>query len=280
MNQKLQKKKTATWIPPDDHQINLSDFALFLSVMKIKEAYQDTLSIILDEEDLRLMEVKVEQVILNQSGKRAIRLDAWALDEKRRQFNMEMQNNSTSDDVRKRSRFYQGLMDAPVLKAGRETRYKHLPSTVIIFITQEDIFGKDQAMYTFSEWCEEVPDLPLEDGTKKIFLNMSSKNGRPELISLLQYMKNTTLDNPDILVRDKRIIDLNKIVVEVRQSEEWEAVRMNILEIGISHGSEVERKSIVEKLLSKGYTCAEIADMLDMDKNEIEKIQAKMLQTV
>ncbi len=65
---------------------------------------------------------------------------------------------------------------------------------------------------------------------------MTSKNGRPELISLLQYMKNTTLDNPEILVRDKRIRKLDQIVKEVKQSEEWEAAKMNILEIGIEKG--------------------------------------------
>ncbi|MCM1345163.1 MAG: hypothetical protein NC246_15175, partial [Muribaculaceae bacterium] len=42
---------------------NLSDFALFLTVMKDKTAYRNTLSIILDEKDLWLKEVKVEQVI-------------------------------------------------------------------------------------------------------------------------------------------------------------------------------------------------------------------------
>ena len=91
-------------------------------------------------------------------------------------------------------------------------------------------------MYTFTEQCEEVAGLHLDDGTKKIFLNMTSKNGRPELISLLQYMKNTTLDNPEILVRDKRIRKLDQIVKEVKQSEEWEAAKMNILEIGIEKG--------------------------------------------
>ena len=111
-----------------------------------------------------------------------------------------------------------------------------LPSTVIIFITQEDIFSCDLAMYTFTEQCEEVAGLHLDDGTKKIFLNMTSKNGRPELISLLQYMKNTTLDNPEILVRDKRIRKLDQIVKEVKQSEEWEAAKMNILEIGMEKG--------------------------------------------
>lgn len=91
-------------------------------------------------------------------------------------------------------------------------------------------------MYTFTDQCEEVAGLHLDDGTKKIFLNMTSKNGRPELISLLQYMKNTTLDNPEILVRDKRIRKLDQIVKEVKQSEEWEAAKMNILEIGIEKG--------------------------------------------
>ena len=131
-----------------------------------------------------------------------------------------MQNDTSNDDVRKRSRYYQGLLDTPILKSGKKTKYRYLPSTVIIFITQEDIFGKDLAKYTFTEQCEEIPGLPLDDGTKKIFLNMSSKNGRPELISLLQYMKDTRLDNPDIIVKDKRLLELDEIVTEVKQDEE------------------------------------------------------------
>ena len=207
--------------------------------MKDPRAYRDVLSIILEEPDLKLADVKVEQVVLNKSGKRAIRLDAWALDTDNRQFDMEMQNSASSDDIRKRARFYQGLLDTPVLKSGRETRYKNLPSTTIIFITQDDIFGKDLAKYTFSEWCEEIPEVPLGDGTKKIFLNMASKNGAPELVSLLQYMKNTTLDNEEIVVKDERLVELDRIVNEVKQSEEWEAVRMNILEIGMERGKEI-----------------------------------------
>ena len=187
-------------------------------------------------------------MILNKSGKRAIRLDAWAQDEHNRQFDMEMQNNASGDDIRKRSRFYQGLLDTPLLKSGKKTRYKHLPSTVIIFITQEDIFKKDLAMYTFRERCEEVPDLPLNDGTSKIFLNMTSHNGRPELISLLQYMKETTLDNSNITVQDDRILDLDRIVQDVKQSEEWEAVKMNILEIGIEQGMQKGEDRLAELL--------------------------------
>ena len=241
--------KTILEALPEDYTFNLSDFALFLSVMKNKTAYENTLSIILDEPDLRLKEVKVEQVVLNKSGKRAIRLDAWACDEQNRHINTEMQNDAKQDNLRKRSRFYQGLLDTPVLKSGKKTKYKHLPSTIIIFITRDDIFRCDLAMYTFTEQCEEVQGLHLDDGTKKIFLNMTSRNGRPELISLLQYMKNTTLDNPEIIVNDKRIQSLDRIVNEVKQSEEWEAVKMNILEIGIEKG---KAASILELLEETG----------------------------
>ena len=241
--------KTILEALPEDYTFNLSDFALFLSVMKNKTAYENTLSIILDEPDLKLKEVKVEQVVLNKSGKRAIRLDAWARDEQNRHINTEMQNDAKQDNLRKRSRFYQGLLDTPVLKSGKKTKYKHLPSTIIIFITRDDIFRCDLAMYTFTEQCEEVQGLHLDDGTKKIFLNMTSRNGRPELISLLQYMKNTTMDNPEIIVNDKRIQSLDRIVNEVKQSEEWEAVKMNILEIGIEKG---KAASILELLEETG----------------------------
>lgn len=260
----------------EGYQFNLSDFALFLSVMKDPRAYRCVLSVFMDEPDIELQDVKVEQVVLNKSGKRAIRLDAWAKSVDNRQFNMEMQNDARQDDLRKRSRFYQGMLDTPILKSGKETRYRMLPSTVIIFITQEDIFGRDRAKYTFTEQCEEVPDLKLDDGTTKIFFNMESKNGAPELISMLSYMKDTRLNNPDILVKDKRIVELNDIVEEVKDSEEWEAVKMNILEIGIEkgmqQGAEKKMLELVEKKLKKGQTISQIADALEESEEKIQEI--------
>ena len=266
----------------ETNQINLSDFALFLSVMKDKRAHRDVLSIILNEEELELLEVKVEQVILNSIGKRAIRLDAWAKDVVNRQFVTEMQNDSNRDDVRKRARFYQGMLDTPILKSGRDTRYKELPSTVIIFITQEDVFGKDLACYTFSEKCEEIPELHLEDGSKKIFLNMKSVKGRPELVSLLQYMKNTNMENPDIVVKDSRIVELSEIVEEVKQSEEWESVRMNILEYGIEYGIEKGKQRMlieqVGKKMRKGKSIEVIAEELEVDLQMIQHIYEVSLE--
>lgn len=269
---------------PEGYAFNLSDFALFLSVMKYKKAYACVLSLILDEPDVKMREVKVEQVILNKFGKRAIRLDAWGETTDNRQVNMEMQNDADHDDIPKRSRYYQGLLDSPILKSGKKTKYRELPSSIIIFITQEDIFGKDLAKYTFTEQCEEIQGLHLDDGTTKIFLNMSSKNASQELVSLLQYMKDTRMDNPNIMVKDRRIVELDRIVTEVKESEEWEAVQMNILEVGINKGIErgisqgINRgkyEKLVEqvcKKLKKGYNVKQIADMLEEEEVTIQQI--------
>lgn len=188
--------------------------------------------------------------------------------------------------VRKQNsdRYYQSLVDSPILKSGKETKYKMLPSTVIIFITQEDIFRKDLVKYTFTEQCEEIKDLKLEDGTTKIFLNMTSKNGTPELVSMLQYMKETRIDNPEIVVKDSRLLELDEIVNEVKESKEWEAVKMNILEIGKEIGKEIgielgERQSLkkqIQKKLIKGCSVEEIAEMLEISVEMVQELIAEM----
>lgn len=114
--------------------------------------------------------------------------------------------------------------------------------------------------------------LYLEDGTKKIFLNMSSKNGSPELVSLLQYMKETSMDNPEIQVMDERIVKLDRIVNEVKQSEEWEAVKMNILEIGEERGRENKLVEQICRKLQKGKNAAQIAAELEEDIDYVEEI--------
>ncbi len=108
---------------------------------------------------------------------------------------------------------------------------------------------------------------------KKIFLNMSSKNGDPVLVSLLQYMKHTTLENPEILVKDKRLIQLDDIVTEVKQSEEWEAARMSILSIGLERGEQIGMaRSIYELLEEKGSVSENTQKMLlkETDKERLK----------
>lgn len=71
----VMKKEEYNYFHSGEIKANLCDFALFLSVMRNREAYECLLSIILDKSDFTLIESSVEEVIQNQEGMRAIRLD-------------------------------------------------------------------------------------------------------------------------------------------------------------------------------------------------------------
>lgn len=86
--------------------------------------------------------------------------------------------------------------------------------------------------------------------------------------------------NPEILVQDERIKQIDDIVTEVKQSEEWEAVKMNILQIGEEHGKrigeEIGRDTMLVKMvcckLRKGKSAEQIADELEIELEVIEAI--------
>lgn len=131
------------------------------------------------------------------------------------------------------------------------------------------------AKYTFKEQCEEIAGLCLEDGTTKIFLNMTSRNGEPALVSLLQYMKETRLGNPELVIMDERIRKLDEIVTEVKQSEEWEAVKMSILSVGIERGIERGIEQGIERGRAEGLECGRIEGRQSKIKEQIAKKLAK-----
>ena len=62
-------------------------------------------------------------------------------------------------------------------------------------ITPFDLFGHGLYRYTFQMRCEEVPELKLDDGATRIFLNTRGKHPElvsHELIELLKYMEHST----------------------------------------------------------------------------------------
>ena len=65
-------------------------------------------------------------------------------------------------------------------------------------------------------------------------------------------------------------------VKDLMQSEEWEAVKMNILEIGIEkgmqQGAEKKMLELVEKKLKKGQTISQIADALEETEETIRRL--------
>ena len=79
--------------------------------------------------------------------------------------------------------------------------------------------------------------LPCESKRKEHRMTQKkTPDPGPEQVSLLQYMKDSRLENPAVTVKDPRIVELDAVVSEVKQSEEWEEAKMSILSVGIERG--------------------------------------------
>ncbi len=206
--------------------LNLIDRFLFAEVMDDPEAVQDALSIILGQ-DIRLIppsQTEKEHRVSPLS--KSIRMDVFSMSEEGIVYDIEAQN-TYKGDLKKRSRYYQSLMDSSLLEPGTDD-YNMLKDSYIIVITNYDIFGLGKYCYTFSPTCHEAPELSLEDGAVRIFLNTRGKNEdevSPELVEFLHYMENTT-DKAAVQAGSDRIRRIHK---RVRKAKKGEAIGMRFL---------------------------------------------------
>ena len=144
-----------------------------------------------------------------------------------------------------------------------------LNEVLIIMITPFDLFGYDLYRYTFQMTCEEVPELKLDDGATRIFLNTHGKHPEfvsPELIELLKYMEHSTerivktCESERIQAMHKRICQIKASEkTEVKYMQAWEE-RLMVKQEGIKEGEKIILRSQISKKLDKKYSAEQIAD--------------------
>ena len=148
-------------------------------------------------------------------------------------------------------------------------------------ITPFDLFGYGLYRYTFQMKCEEIPELKLDDGATRIFLNTRGEHPElvlSELIELLKYMQHST-DEVSGACESKRIQEMHRRVCQIRASEKtevkymqaWEE-RLMVKQEGIKEGEKIILRSQISKKLDKKYSAEQIAEMLELDVADVEKI--------
>ena len=273
-------------------ELTLFDRFLFNETMEIPEAHEAVLRIILGDEKLKLLsQVQTEKEMQTAPWLRSIRLDTFSMDQDKTIYNTESQKRRNTDLI-KRSRFYQGVIDSSLLAPGTRS-FNLLNDTCIIMITPFDLFGKGRYCYTFHPYCEEEPDLRLEDGAVRIFLNSHGTNRNEvseELVALLEYME--TMDADKIGDDSENLKKLHEYVEQIKASEEigvkymqkWEELeyeREDAREEGREEGRKegqitgrkIEEISVLRRLLKKKNRGEEtVADDLDLSLEYVHKI--------
>ena len=258
--------------------LNLTDRFLFDEVMEDKQTHRDVLEIIFQREIPLLEENGTEKELRVSPLSRSIRMDVFAVDKEDKVYNTEMQQKKRND-LAKRSRYYQSMIDTSLLEPGIPS-YNLLKDSYIIMITPFDLFGYGRYQYTFETVCREEPGCILEDGAVRIFLNTRGSNPEEvskELVDLLHYLEHTT-DEEAEKTDSQRIRRIHSHVCKVKSSEEigvkymqaWEEKyyereegREEGIKEGMKRGIKLKLQEIVKKKLAKNQSPEEIAEALE-----------------
>ncbi len=268
--------------------LTLLDRFLFSETIEDPRNLQIILEIILGKDVLLKYLPQPEKEQKKSPLYRYIRVDVWSEDIHNTVYDVEVQKKDTRN-LPRRSRFYQNLMDGRLLKPG-ESDFNQLKDICLIIIAPFDIFGYEKYQYTFEMRCQEIPELAMEDGATRIFLNTHGKNPEdvsPELVELLYYMEHSNLPS-SISYQSSRVRELRKNVNTIVENEEmgvrfmqaWEELlleRQEGREEGLQEGLQLQLQSLIKKKLQKGQSVEQIAEALEETPEKIQQLIDEMV---
>ena len=159
-----------------------------------------------------------------------------------------------------------------------------------------DPFGENHMIYTIRSRCEELPDMPYDDGSRTIFLYTRGKLGNTpqQLRELLEYMEQTVEEK----AANDELREIHRMVDTVKKDEEVSKEYMKVYEKeqmllrqGREEGREEERKESqqnmaimrtqsVETIMRKqSITLQQACELLDYTVEDYESAK-KMLGKV
>ena len=135
------------------------------------ECIELMLRIIIGKKDLKVVKSQTEYPIKSLQG-RGVRFDVFARDSEGKEYDIEIQRADKGAEPR-RARYNSALMDANALKSSDD--FGKLRDTYVIFITENDVMGDGQEVYSYLR-IEEHSGKRLRDGTHIVYANGATRS--------------------------------------------------------------------------------------------------------
>lgn len=243
---------------------------IFYKVMRSNpEVCKELLEILLQIK-IDHIEIKSEETVEVDYGKKGIRMDVYAVGTNKA-FDLEMQ--ATDDgELPERTRYYQGILDVQELNSGED--YRTLKDSYIIFICVPDIFGKGLAKYTFENLCIENPEIKLNDRSYKYFY---IANNYDKILDEKQkaFLKLVASNDKSETQTDSFTEKISKLVEEAKLNSQWRKQYMEWereMAIKFRQGEEKARREDARNLYANGVSIELIAKSLKMTLEEVREI--------
>lgn len=140
--------------------------AFMRNVLKEKACTEYILQVIMGESELTVENQVIQHDYKNLQGRSTI-MDCVAMDQKMRQMNIEIQQES-KDASPQRSRYNSALLDMNTLNPGQSV--KELPESYVIFITREDVMKEGLPIYHIQRNVNNT-NRAFGDGSHILYVN-------------------------------------------------------------------------------------------------------------
>lgn len=239
---------------------------------------QLVLRIITGKYDLIITECQTQADMKRLGGARSLCLDAYGTDSENKKYDLEIQRSDKGAEPH-RARFHSSAMDVENLDAGQD--FSELPDTYTIFITENDFFGEGKAVYRI-ERINLDTSKPFNDGEHIIYVN-GEYRGDSDIGRLMHDFNCTKADDMNFELMAERTkylkehpkgaVEMCKVIEDMYDEARNEGVREGIKE-GVQMGAKDKATSAALRMLNAGkYALDEIADILGLSLEEVQKLQ-------
>ena len=261
-------------------ELTFQDNFIFQKVMLKKHICKAVLERLLDISIKDIVYIHEEKNLDVRWDTKSVRLDVFVNDDKGTVFNIEMQTSKDMEELVKRTRFYQSILDMYHIQKGQ--KYTTLNDSYVIFIFTFPVFTGDRHKYTFKNVCIEDYDIALNDGATKLFL--STKGTQNDVSKPLQAFLDY-IDGQE--ATDELLRDIDDAVHEVKHCEAWkeeysmlsmdhykywkEGMTEGIAE-GLAQGEAKGKAEVVIQMLRKQLSLEMIAEVTNFTVEEVRNI--------
>lgn len=222
------------------------------------EAIELVLHIILNKPDIRVDKIVTQYSLKNIKG-RSLRLDIYAVDSSDKKYNIEIQRSDRGAGA-KRARYNSSLIDCDIVPSG--VSVENLAETYVIFITENDVLGKNKPIYHIDRYIRESEEY-FNDGSHIIYVNASYKDDT----ELGKLMHDFWCKNPD----DMNFGVLADTTRYFKEDKEGLHIMCRAVEEMIDKEKDEIQVSNIQKLMKKqNMSFEEVCDLLDIEKEDYD----------
>ena len=263
-------------------ELRFTDDFMFCRVMKNPDLCKGVIERLLGIKVERIEYPELQKEIRPYYSAHGVRMDVYVKDSDRI-FDIEMQT-SIPEDLPRRMRYYQSMIDIDSLIAGSE--YETLKESYVIFLCTKDPFGLGLPVYTFSTVCKEKNDFSLNDGINKLFFNASAfaSEKNLEIKGFLGYLCNGKPS--DYLTEDiDQRVERLKINEIFRSDYMMDALPLHDarkaglkegMEKGLLAGERNAKFATAKNFLKKNISAEIIAECTGLSLEEVQKIKQEL----